>query len=136
MKTFITQDDYKVQITTFNLEDMIENDSTILESAEIDAIAEVKTALFQKYDTESIFDKEGDNRDMFVVKLCKYLVIFELHKRLLMDIPDIVQNEADFARDQLYKIASGKIALDLPIKEVDTQRQTIRRFSSQPARTH
>lgn len=138
MENFITIEDYKAQITLFNLQDMIEEDELILESAEADALALIESALFQKYDIQTIFSATGNDRPKVLVLYAKYLTLYELYKRLPhLEPPESVKMDATFARNELQDIAQGKKTLPLPrLVDETKQTKTTRKFISQSPRTH
>jgi phage gp36-like protein len=135
---FLTQNDFITLVKDKNLQQILESESATFNIVANETVAQVKSYLFERYDTSTIFAKEGTERDDYLVKLCKHIAIYELYKRLPKYIPDN-QRELDYkeAITALEKIAAGEIGLDLPRKIVDsTQKYAKRRMGSQPPRSH
>lgn len=120
-----------------NLQDLIENDDSIFNIAAIEAVSQVETALFQRYDTLVELAKVGSARNMHLVKLMKHIVIYEIFKRLPhLVMPLWAMEDNLVAVDTLKKLASGDFALNIPRKVVDDKNVTRRKFLSQFPRTH
>jgi phage gp36-like protein len=132
---FLKQQDLVTIIKENNLEQVLEGESATFDVVAGETVAQVKSYLFERYDTQTIFAKEGSERDDYLLKLCKHIAIYELYKRL----PKYINNnprELDYkeAITALEKIAAGEIGLDLPRKIVKTTKKYARR--SQPPRSH
>jgi phage gp36-like protein len=137
---FLLKDDFKTLIRENNLNQIIDNETATFDTVVGETVAQVRSYLFQRYDTNEIFNKIGTERDAYLLKLCKHIAIYELYKRLPKYIPDS-QRELDYkeAITALEKIASAEIGLDLPRKVVEenqTQKYTRRRIGSEPPRSH
>jgi len=137
MENFITKSDYKAQIAEANLNDMIQDDELILEDCESEAISQIEANLFQHYDTQAIFALTGNDRPKILVLYAKYLVLYELYKRLYVNMPESVKMDAIHARTELQEIAKGNKTLPLPrLVDESESPKTTRKFLSQPQRTH
>lgn len=136
----LVQEDFKTLVRENNLNQIIDNETATLTIVIGETIAHVRSYLFERYDTPTIFAKTGEERDPYLLKLCKHIAIYELYKRLPKYIPDN-QRELDYkeAITALEKIAAGEVGLDLPRKVVSenkTKKYTRRRFGSQPPNSH
>lgn len=132
---FLTIEDYRDMITDSNLLDLIEQDADILDLANNQAIAEAENALIQRYDTEALFSQEGSQRNEYLLKLCKYLAIYELYKRCpTIEMPEYVKNDTLFARKELGRMSKGEIPLANAPRKVGSNEQsiTVRRIISIP----
>jgi hypothetical protein len=106
-----------------------------LESAENEAISEIETALSDRYDTDALFAQTGEDRHSYVLKLCRYLVLYEIIKRVPhIELPEYIKNDTAFARKELQEIAQGKKNLANCPRKTDTTEVpiTVRNFISNP----
>jgi phage gp36-like protein len=137
---FLLKEDFTTLVKDTNLNQIIENNNAIFDTVAGETIAQVRSYLFERYDTPTIFGKTGTERDAYLMKLCKHIAIYELYKRLPKYIENS-QRELDYkeAITALEKIAAGEVGLDLPRKVIDSATNTNytrRRFGSQPPRSH
>jgi phage gp36-like protein len=137
---FLLKEDFTTLVKDTNLNQIIENNDAIFDTVAGETIAQVRSYLFERYDTPTIFSKTGTERDAYLMKLCKHIAIYELYKRLPKYIENS-QRELDYkeAITALEKIAAGEVGLDLPRKVIDSANNTNytrRRFGSQPPRSH
>ena len=105
--------------------------------AAIEAVSQVETALFQRYDTVVELAKNGAERNMHLVKLIKHIVLYEIFKRLPhLTMPKWAIEDNLVAVDSLKRLANGDFALNIPRKVVDEKTLTRRKVLSQNPRTH
>lgn len=136
MSNWITSADYLANITNDRLQMIIEGESGRLDEAELTAIAVVKDALFQWYDTDTIFATTGSNRPRQVVRWCVNLALFYLYERVPDKlVPERVVQNYERTLATLQDIEDGKKAVDLP-KETDDDGENVNKFrwGSQTAR--
>jgi phage gp36-like protein len=118
---FISQSDYKSQIRDARLNQMIDNDPTVLTLVESEAVATVKNKLFQWYDVTTIFSETGEDRDALVLLWCKRVALYILHGRLPNAmIPKHIEDDYKETTDWLAEISKGNVAVDLPYKTEDS----------------
>lgn len=117
----LTLEDIKSLISQDNLDEIIEDDETILDIAELDAVGEMIGYLSIRYDATKCFDREQTNKSInTVIQRLVDMVLYHIHSRIMPDnIPTLRQKRYDLAITWLEKVASGFIAPDLPIKEVE-----------------
>lgn len=137
---FLLKQDFVTLIKDINLNQIIENDDAIFDIVVGQTIAHVRTYLYERYDTPTIFSKTGTERDEYLIKICTHIAIYELYKRTPKYVANS-QRELDYkeAITALEKIAAGEVGLDLPRKVIDSATNTNytrRRFGSQPPRSH
>lgn len=86
---YLTSDDLKLHITEINLNQIINNDTSIIDAAILLAEEEAKSYLVQKYDIEKELIKTGTNRDIqFKSKLID-IALYHIHLRIApQSIPD------------------------------------------------
>ena len=115
MSTFITNADYKVAIRDQRLQQLIDQDNSILDDAEAAAIAIVQDALYARYDTATIFTATGQNRKMQVVRWVRGIAMYYLHERLPDKMmPPNIEKEYNRILDTLTEIERGNKSTDLP----------------------
>lgn len=90
-------------------------DAIILESIDI-----MSSYLHQYYDIEAIFEKEGAERSLTIVKHLKSLVIHGIYKIRSKVMNELVKEDYDEAMTWLEKVSEGKIKPNLPVRTVDT----------------
>lgn len=135
----IDTNDYKKQITEHRLSLLIDEDDTILEEAELTALAFVRDALHPYYDVHTIYSNLDDYRSVKRWIMC--LVIYYLYERVPDKIvPGRVIKNYDDAMDILQRISDGKISVDLPkiMVEVNGEEKPVTKFrwGSVPKKSH
>lgn len=138
MSNYILPDDYKPYITDGRKNQIIGNDTTILDTVEETAIQEVKDALFPKYDVDSIFAKTGTARDKQVVRWCVVLAVYFIYERVPdIQIPEKIRLAYEEVRLTLEAIEDGKKSVMLPVAtDEEDVIKTKFRWGSQPPREH
>ena len=138
MSNFISYQDYETLIQDQHLNQIIDYDNFLLDKAENDAVAEVRSYLHDYYKTETIFAQTGENRASIVVNWCKYVVLYKIYDRVPDEfVPERVVKNYDDTIKTLEKIAEGQRGVDLPRRETEEgEASTKFRWGSQPKRTH
>lgn len=138
MSTFIEKTDYKTQLRDQRLDQIIDQDNTILDEAEETAIQIVKDHLYQLYDTDTIFAATGSARKRNVLRWCICLSIYFLYERIPDSmVPERVIKNYDDTLEMLKRVAKGQPALDLPEKvNEDSEPLTRFRGGSEIRRSH
>lgn len=137
MSNWITSADYLQKITNDRLQQIIEGNTDRLDEAETTAVAVVKDALFQWYDTDSIFATTGSDRPAQVVRWCVNLALFYLYERVPDKlVPERVVQNYEQTLATLQDIEDGKKSVDLQ-KKTDDDGENVNKFrwGSQTART-
>lgn len=135
---FITKEDFKGQIKDLALNQILEEDDTILDSEISVAVATVKSYLFDRYSVDDIFDKEGEARELMLVRHCIHIVLYNLYQRVpnARELPLKTKNYEE-TLNFLEKVAQGKVGLDLPRREsVQGTNKTRTRFGSNLSPRH
>lgn len=139
MSTFIEQTDYLPQIRQYNLEDLIDDDSTILDEAEETAIQIVKDHLYQFYDVDDIFAQTGTARHRTVLQWCINIVLYLTFQRVA-DVmqPDSVTRNYNDTMAWLRRIAGGEQGIQgLPeITDPEGNPTTVFQWGSEKRRTY
>jgi len=147
MSGFISKDDYKYQIRTERLDQILEatdeDEDALLEEAEDEAIAVIRDYLISKYDVDLIFSSSGDSRPKNVLRWAKTLVIYYIYERIPDEmVPERVVKNYDDTLETLENIARGDMNVDLPKLSEQTPPfgqsapKTRRRMGSKPPRTN
>lgn len=136
MSNFISDTDYKAHVRDNQLQMIIDADDTILDTVELTAIAVVKDALYQYYDTAHIFAQTGTNRAPQVVRWCVCLAVYYLYERIPDKlVPERVKKNYDDTLVMLQEISDRKLSLDLPLKKDDEEKPISKfRWNSQTMR--
>jgi len=128
MSSFLSQDDYKVKLQNRHLQQIIEDDATVLDVAEETAIQVVKDALHARYNIENIFSQSGSNRAANVVRWCTCLVVYYIYERIPDKlIPERVVDEYERTLETLELISDAKQSVDLP-RKVDAENEVLTKF--------
>ena len=112
---YITKDDLKTKSTVYQLDQILEDDDLIIDTASDDAQSIVTDALHQHYNTELIFSKTGTARDKNVVLWMKHITMYHLFDRIPDEsIPERVIKDYDDVMRKLDKVSEGRVPVNLP----------------------
>ena len=147
MSSFIAKDDYKYQIRTYRLDQILEaadeDEELILDSAENEAVSILKDSLATRYDVNAIFAASGNDRHKTILRWAKVLVIYFIYERIPDEmVPERVVKNYNYVLERLEAIEAGNANVDgLPLQtEADengeTQTITRRRWGSMEKRTN
>ncbi len=138
---FLTNEDLYVNIKSERLDQIIDEDTGVLNVAEATAIAVVKDSLAARYDTTAIFSTTGAARPPQVIRWVRCIMLYELSGRLpeKMVSERIVKNYDDTIGD-LTQIEEGRKSTTLPILTENTEggqtKKTAFRWGSNKTRLH
>ncbi len=113
---FITDNDYEVQVRQ-EIVQLLDgsNDHSAVRLAERMAIDQIKSYLSGRYDTQTIFACEGDERDLFLVMIAIDIALYHLwSKRAPRKIPEFRAQRYQDALDWLKAVGEGTLQTDLP----------------------
>lgn len=110
------------------LDDIINGDNTLLDTAELSALGEITGYLNIRYDAARCVDRalitpnppthDGYNGISTVLEKLSDITLYKLHSRVMPDnIPTLRQTRYDNAINWLEKVAAGYIAPMLPTKD-------------------
>lgn len=140
--SYIAEADLKVQIREYQMDQIIDEDDTIIEMASQDAESMIIDALHQYYDTTMIFAQTGVNRHTNVVLWAKRLTLYFIYERVHdAMVPERVIKHYDETKETLNKIAGGEISVSLPVLTVqsgssDGKPKTKFRWGGEKKRSH
>ena len=118
---FVTIEELKTHLFDYQVDQITNNDDTIVTSAIDTAVAEVKSYLANRYDVATIFAQSGTNRSALIVDHVKVCAVY--HLLLLCNVDAIYERYEkayDRSIDFLHKVADGLLSPDLPYLQTDT----------------
>lgn len=138
MSTFITKPDYYTGKRQSVIDQLIDDDDTILDKAENFAENVVRNHLHH-YDVDTIFSAVGDDRDDMVLQWCINIGLYRIYERADDSfVPESVIKNYDDTMTDLDKISQGRKQVDLPRKlegEDEVPTTKFRAGGSQPRST-
>jgi len=113
---FITDEDYKVVIGDSSLKVVSQVSEDNRNNAELEAKEEISSYLRPKYDCDSIFSAEGDDRNrlivMYTCDIALYHMVSAMPQKMGMEIR---KERYERAIKWLEGVQAGKIVPDLPV---------------------
>ncbi len=99
----------------YQLDQIVENDATILQMAIEAATEEVRGYLSSRYDTTAAFAATGADRNPLLVEITKDIALWYIIRLSNVDILyEPVKERYDRAVQWLDRVAAGRITPDLP----------------------
>lgn len=133
---FLTTADMAAKLRTNRLNQITDNDPTILTSAESKAIAMVIDSTNQWYDINSELSKTGTDRNHTLVRLLTDITTYFIYDRIPdTQVPDRVIKNYDDAREDLKRIEDRKRPIALKKLEIDSVPKTKFRYGGEPRRS-
>jgi phage gp36-like protein len=147
MSSFISKDDYKYKMRTERLDQILEasdeDEETMLNSAEEEAIALIRKHLDNRYNMTVELSKSGADRNKVLLLYAKNLVIYLIYERIPDEmVPERIVKNYDDTLKALVRIEEGKAeipgltVIEQENSEGESEPYTRRRFGSEPRRTH
>lgn len=136
---FITKEEIKTHLYDYQVEQITEQDDTIVLTAVDTAVAEVRSYLANRYDTDAIFAATGSDRSALVVEWVKVCAVWHL---LLLANVDALYERYEKAYERvlamLKQVAEGLLSPDLPYRQSadGTAATGTLQLQSQPKFTH
>lgn len=107
---YLNTDDYLLHIQDVNMQQIINSNEAIRESANLLAISEARSYLIQKYDIDAELLKTGTNRDAQMLSVVVDIALYHLHSRIApRNIPELRQSRYENALSWLKMCAFGDI---------------------------
>lgn len=134
---FITPDELKTVMYTYQVSEITENDTDIAQMAIDAAVGEMKGYL-RRYDTSAIFTATGTDRNPLIMELCKSMAAWYLIRLANVDmLYSQIKERYDRAVAWLTKVADGGLYPELPLITTESgQVQTTMRTGSQTKFNH
>ena len=135
---FITKEELKSHLYDYQVDQISDNDDTIVVEAIDVATAEVKSYLANRYDTATIFAATGSSRSALIVEHVKVCAVYHL---LILCNVDAIYERYETAYDRSIKylkdVADGLLSPDLPYLQTDSGNPTgTIQLKSNPKFTH
>ncbi len=113
--SFLTPDDYGLQIRQ-ELRDLVtDGSSTLLEDAGLAAQVEMESYLRGRYDLDAVFSATGADRNRQVVMYLVDMALYHLHSRQNpRNVPQIRQDRYDQVISWLKMARKGELSVGLP----------------------
>jgi phage gp36-like protein len=112
---FIQEEELRSVAYSYQLEQIVENDATILQMAIEAATEEVRGYLSSRYDTAAAFAATGADRNPLLVEITKDIALWYIIRLSNVDIIyEPVKERYDRAVQWLDRVARGTITPDLP----------------------
>lgn len=92
------------------LDTLADNSDSFLLTNIAKGIEEVESGINQKYQTEEMWKKTGDERNILILSLVCDIAVYHAYKRA-EEIPVSVREAYDYARDTIKDIRNGNISL-------------------------
>lgn len=136
---FITEEDYKVVVGEAAFKTISQTDEANRLMAEEEAMEEIACYLRPKYDCESIFAAEGDERNRQIVMYACDIALYHMVSSMPQKMGSEIRKERyDRAIKWLEGVQAGKVIPALPLANDDTDTNTGTGiiYSSQPQLRH
>lgn len=112
---FVTIQELKTHLFDYQVDQITNNDDSIVTSAIDTAVAEVKSYLANRYDVTAIFSQRGPSRSALIVEHVKVCAVYHL---LLLCNVDAIYERYEKAYERsiqfLKQVADGLLSPDLP----------------------
>ena len=116
---FITTNDLKTFVKDNVINDITENDSTLIDSIEMISIQTIDSYIGHYYDTDTEWKKTGTDRNTYLIQLIIDIMLYHLSTRLTpTQIPETRQLRYNNVILYLKDIASGKIVPQIAKRDV------------------
>ncbi len=114
---FIQAQELKSVIYNHQLQQIVDGDDTIVEMGISAAEQETKSYLSVTYDCDRIFSATGTDRNALIIELVKDIALYKIIRLANVDIIyEHAKERYDRAIEYLDRVASGKLAPNLPLK--------------------
>jgi len=136
--SYLTQSDYDRAIKDHRLQQIIEQDLTILDDASDTAEAIIRDYLNSRYDVDDVFSKTGSNRHKQVVRWALMIALYIIYDRIEDAlVPERIIKNYDDTLKHLERISDAKVEALLPrLQDADGDDITKFRWGSNTARSH
>lgn len=112
---FVTEEELRSVAYSYQLEQIVENDVTILHMAINAAIEEARGYLSARYNADAAFAATGADRNPLLLEIVKDIALWYIIRLSHVDILyEPVKERYDRAVQWLDRVASGTITPDLP----------------------
>jgi hypothetical protein len=117
---FLTKDDLLSKIRTYRLDQIIDNDDTVLELVFAETQSDLNNFLFEHYDADAIMNASGTARNDTILGWARHLAIYKLYERIPdSQVPERVVKNYDDVMQLLRKVSTGDYAMNFPRKQAE-----------------
>jgi phage gp36-like protein len=107
---YLTNTDFELQIQDVNLQQIINNNTALLDSAVLLAIAESRSYLAQKFEVDAELLKTNTDRDVQLVTYNVDIALYHLHCRIApRNIPELRKTRYENAIEWLKLCSEGMV---------------------------
>lgn len=115
---FLRPEEMTTVIEAYRIDQMTDSDETILQQCILAAIKRVRSYLNAKYDTATIFNATGKERDPDILEICKNFTLWQLIRRNNIDMAyDRVKEVYDRDITYLRELGRGELSAELPLRD-------------------
>jgi len=117
---FLQKEDFRSSISLSAVDSLTGNEEEILMTISRQAEEEMKAYLSLRYDTQSVFNALGEDRNELILMYCKDLAIYHLYSiSTLLPIPEVRATRYRQAHRWLKLVTEQKInPVGLPLSEL------------------
>ena len=113
---FLIEDDYKLQVRDYELDDITGYTEAIRLQSELAAQAEMESYLRDRYNVGIIFSKTADERNPLIVLYMIDIALYHLFSAVASrNVPQIRMDRYDAAVAWLKMVSKGQLNPDLPV---------------------
>lgn len=130
---FLTDEDFLPIIRDGFLNAIIDNDQSLLTTAELSTMATVEEYLSDLYDMSAVWAASGANRNLHLARMMVSMIRYDLYQRLPkggFGAPNDVSADRREAIEWLKLVSTGKISSKLPPKQANDKPVTRTRWGS------
>lgn len=130
---FLTDNDFLPIIRDEFLAAIIDQDDSILSTAELTAMATVEEYLSQQFDIAAVWATTGTQRNHYLIRIMISLIRYDLYQRLPkggFGAPTDVSSDKREAIEWLKLVSTGTISSKLPAKTTNGTPATRTRWGS------
>ena len=121
---FVTEEDYRVVVGDSALRVISQASAENRANAELEAMEEIAGYLRPKYDTQAIFQAEGEARNRLIVMYTADIALYHMVSAMPQRMGSEVRQERyERAIGWLKGVASGSIVPDLPTAQSEGEEQ-------------
>jgi hypothetical protein len=106
---FLEKNELKTVATMQLIDSLTAKDDDIVNDIIDESICLIKGYLSRYYDVERIFDKQGNDRHKYVLKILKDIVIYEIYERHTREQNAVAKRRYDEALNWLKKNNTGEL---------------------------
>lgn len=123
---FLETADLNKQIKAGNLNSIIENNTALLDDAELAALAEMQSYLRDRFDVATIFSATGTDRNSLLVMYLADMLLYHLHSRVApLQMPEVRVTRYEAALEFLQDVNRGTLSLALPQTTEQAQKSDV-----------